>query len=111
MYLAAFIAGLVVWVFLIFSGVERRPGRGETSSPTVRMAVPLFAAFAMIMGLAGYVLSRGDALSTRGVLLVSMGLGAIGLAAAAFLIARSAHAGQTRPHDESFDLQGHFARV
>src|SRR5256885_14963790 len=59
LYIAAFIAGLLIGVAIMLFGIERRSMAAAASSTrSIRHWLPLLAAFAAGFGVAGYSLSR-----------------------------------------------------
>ena len=64
-YLITFIAGLLLAVRIMFFGAERRAGRSADALP-LRRSEPAIAAFLVMFGVAGYLLTRpGAAVSQR----------------------------------------------
>jgi membrane protein implicated in regulation of membrane protease activity len=111
LYIACFIAGLLIAVAIMLFGIERRTRAGGVDAGvTSRRWIPLAAAFAVGFGVAGYSLSR--TLTPLGALVASLaiGIGAAGLAR--WLIAKSeAMPVEHDVDDERYVLQGHVARV
>jgi hypothetical protein len=111
LFLAAFIAGLLLGVRVMFFGAERRRLRSADTLP-LRRSEPAIVGFLLMFGIAGYLLTR------RGT--VSPGLGAVIAAALglvwAVLVTRLAVATarlqpEHDPDDPRFALQGHVAIV
>jgi len=111
LYIACFIAGLLIAVAIMLFGIERRTRAGGVDAGvTSRRWIPLAAAFAVGFGVAGYSLSR--TLTPLGALVASLaiGIGAAGLVR--WLIAKSeAMPVEHDVDDERYVLQGHVARV
>jgi hypothetical protein len=111
LFLAAFIAGLLLGVRVMFFGAERRQLRSADALP-LRVSEPAIVGFLLMFGIAGYLLTR------RGT--VSPGIGA-GIAALlgivwAALVTRIAVATarlqpEHDPDDPRYTLQGHVALV
>ena len=111
LYIASFIAGLLIGVAVMLFGIERRSRAGGTDAGvSLRRWIPLAAAFAVGFGVAGYSLSR--ALSPTGALVASLAIGAATAGLVRWLVAKS----ESMPvehdvDDERYVLQGHVARV
>ena len=121
--------GLMLGVFAMLVGVERRAGRSrDESSPgplvsretlaaasreiSARFHVPAFAAFATVFGAVGYPLSRYSGLEIGWQLLIASVSGGVALAGAVVLIARWALPSARRDvPDERYLLQGMLAQV
>lgn len=121
MYLAAFLVGLLLGVFLMLTGVERqspvmgsvdgsyRPGAAPQQA---RVRLPSIAAFAAVFGATGYGLLRASTLGIFSIFLISALGGLCGVVAAAVLIAKWAVPGANHDIvDERYVLQGQIARV
>ncbi len=111
-YLACFIGGLLLAVRIMIAGVERPREEHPRGERTFRLSPPVVAAFAMLFGLIGYVLTRraiGSPVTDATIATVVAGVAA----------AITAHLVRdwwkvTPEHetdDERFVLQGHVARV
>lgn len=111
LYIASFIAGLLVGVAVMLFGIERRPRVGAVGAGvSLRGWIPLAAAFAVGFGVAGYSFSR--ALSTAGALVASLGVGVVTAGLVRWLVAKSASMPVEHDiDDERYVLQGHVARV
>lgn len=111
LYLVAFIAGLLLGVRIMFFGAERRRMRTADALP-LRRWEPALAAFLLMFGVSGYLLTRSGRVGP----LASAG-GALVLGAAwAALVTRLAIAtARVRPEHDPDDprylLQGHVATV
>ncbi len=104
LFLAAFLGGLLLAVFAMLHGVERRAG--------FRVDLPTIAGFATMFGAVGYLLLRSTELSTIAVLAIAGGAGIAGAAAALVLVAAWAIPGaKAEVVDARYVLQGCLARV
>lgn len=111
LYIASFIAGLLIGVAVMLFGIEvrSRAGRGD-SNVSLRRWIPLAAAFAVGFGVAGYSFSRS--LPPAGALVASLAVGVVCAALVRWLIAKSeAMPVEHDVDDERYVLQGHVARV
>jgi membrane protein implicated in regulation of membrane protease activity len=111
-FLASFVAGLLLGVRVMMYGVERPREAGASGERSFRLSPPIIVAFAVVFGLAGYILSRRPTASPVTTTLVAAVLGAAASIAAARLV--SAWGKVTPEHDvddERYVLQGHLARV
>ena len=118
LFIASLIAGLVLGVFAMLHGVERRPpGATELVNPpppselSARLNVPAIVGFLIVFGATGYPLHRTElgSLARLAIALVAGGLGSLGAVA---LVARWAVPSARKDQvDERYLLQGHFARV
>ena len=116
--LLAFLAGLLLLVFSMLTGVERparAPARmagaadGRASASSL---VPMTGAFLAAFGATGYLLVRYTVLGPLTLLLVAAVAGALGALGALGLVAKWAVPGALAdPIDERYLLQGHFAIV
>lgn len=109
--LSSFIAGLLLAVRIMFFGAERRRISAIDGMP-LRRSEPAIAAFLVMFGVAGYLLTR------RGTLAASAGLAVaaiLGLIWAAFVtrlaIATARITPEHDPDDPRYVLQGHVAIV
>ena len=109
--LASFIAGLLLAVRIMFFGAERRQAHAADRMP-LRRSEPAIAAFLIMFGVAGYLLTRRGTLSTPAGFTVAA---ALGLAWAAFVtrlaIATARVTPEHDPDDPRYLLQGHVAVV
>ena len=110
LYLASFLAGLLLGVRLMFFGAERRsPPPG---SLPLRRSEPAAVAFLVLFGLAGYLLARDGRLSPTGTVATAALLGA---AFAGIALRVAIAAARMRPEhdpdDPRYVLQGHVAIV
>ena len=117
LFLAALLLGLLLGVFAMLHGVERRPaGSGASSGTdapaTARLNLPVVAGFATAFGAAGYLLLRYSTLSQGITLALATLIGAAGAAGAVALVAKWAVPGAAHDvEDPRYVLQGHLARV
>lgn len=130
LFLAALLLGLVLGVFIMLLGVERRPRRSNQGSGTpspfasresltaasneisARFHLPIVAAFATMFGGTGYLLTRYASLGKAGQVLIAAGAGALLAAAAVILIAKWAIPSARRDvPDERYLWQGMFGHV
>ena len=129
LFLATLLLGLLLGVFAMLAGVERRTSgtdASELASPLVtreslaaaangisaRFHVPVIAAFATTFGTLGYPLSRYSGLGPGSQVVVAALAGGIAAIAAVLQIARWAVPSARRDvPDERYLLQGMFAEV
>lgn len=120
-FLVAFVAGLLIAVFAMLHGVERRQvgASGVTAVadpavllPQARVNVPLLAAFFAIAGATGYLLSRYTTLSVSVRVAIACAVGISGAFGAVALVTKWALPSAARDvEDPRYVLQGRFARV
>lgn len=111
LYLASFFAGLLLAVRIMFFGAERRRVRSADAMP-LRRSEPALAAFLVMFGLAGYLLSRPGRLSPLASIAVALLLGiswAVLVTRLAITMARTRP--EHDPDDPRYVLQGHVAVV
>ena len=111
LFLAAFIAGLLLGVRVMFFGAERRRRRSADALP-LRRSEPAIIGFLLMFGVAGYLLTRRGPVSPGTGALVAALLGLVW----AVLVTRLAVATarlqpEHDPEDPRFVLQGHVAVV
>ena len=134
LFLASFLLGLLLAVFAMLHGVERRPrtagavagdadraaGAGgtsggvgaERSGPVTRLNLPILAGFATVFGATGYLLYRYSSLRPVAAIGIAALVGAVGAVVAVTLVARWALSGAPLDtEDPRYVLQGHLARV
>jgi hypothetical protein len=110
-YLISFIAGLLLAVRIMFFGAERRRARPVDAMP-LRRSEPAISAFLVMVGVAGYLLTRPGRLSPAAGAGVALGLGALWAALVTRLaIATARVQPEHDPEDPRFVLQGHVAVV
>jgi hypothetical protein len=110
-YLISFIAGLLLAVRIMFFGAERRRTRPVDAMP-LRRSEPAIAAFLVMVGVAGYLLTRPGRLSASAGAAVALVLGAVWAALVTRLaIATARVQPEHDPDDPRFVLQGHVAVV
>lgn len=114
-FLAAFIAGLLLAVRAMLYGVERGSLPFGTPAPTpapVRMWEPVLSAFTVLFGLVGYLVSRPDRLDPLPGTSVAIGAGLIGAVIAIRTVRKAvAFVPEHDPDDPRYVLQGHVAMV
>ena len=119
LFLLSFIVGLLLGVYAMLHGVERRtPGASELVAPpsprelSARLNVPAITGFLVVFGAVGYPVMRRTTLGPGAVLLIAAASGALGAVAAVLLVAKWAvPSAREDVVDERYLLQGHFARV
>jgi len=129
LFLGAFLFGLLLAVFAMLHGVERRPRsalsgaaaaapsgtpavEGNAAVPAARLNLPLLAGFATVFGATGYLLTRYSTLSSLPRVGLAALVGALGALAAVALVAKWAVPGAAQDvEDPRYLLQGHLARV
>lgn len=127
LFLGSLLLGLLLAVFAMLHGVERRPepaaaapGRtggggvagGEAERPSARLNLPLLAGFATVFGATGYLLHRYSTLAPLPSIGIAALVGAVGAVGAVTLVARWALGGAPLDtEDPRYVLQGHLARV
>lgn len=110
-YLISFFAGLLLAVRIMLFGAERRRSRSTDAMP-LRRSEPAIAAFLVMFGVAGYLLTRPGRLSPAvgaGAALVLGALWAVLITRLAVATARVQP--QQDPDDPRYLLQGHVAIV
>jgi membrane protein implicated in regulation of membrane protease activity len=112
LYLVAFIGGLLLTVAVMIFGVERPRERHPAGERSFRPSPAPVGAFAVIFGLAGYVLTRNHVVSGSSAILLAT---VLGLMAGMFTIHLVRNWWSVTPEheieDERYLLQGHLARV
>jgi hypothetical protein len=111
LFLASFIAGLLLGVRVMFFGAERRRRRSADTLP-LRRSEPAIIGFLLMFGVAGYLLTRRGTVSPGVGTLIAALLGLVW----AVLVTRIAVATarlppEHDPEDPRFALQGHVAIV
>lgn len=129
-FVASFTAGLILGVFQMLFGVERRSRRGKVievapqpgSIPyslahahreiSARISLPSLGAFLTFFGLVGYLLSRFTVLGPVAQVVLASIAGALGITAVLALIrAWAVPSARREVVDERFVLMGHLATV
>lgn len=115
LFLAAFIAGLLLSVRAMLYGVERSRHPFGTPAPSpapVRMWEPVASAFAVLFGVVGYLVSRPGRLDIVTGTLVAAGAGLVAAALAVRTVRKAvAFVPEHDPDDPRYVLQGHVATV
>jgi len=110
-FLAAFIAGLLLAVRVMFFGAERRRLRPSDAMP-LRRSEPAAIAFLIMFGVAGYLLTRHGTMSTGAGSAVALLLGLVWAAVVTRVAVVTARIQPEHdPDDPRFALQGHLAVV
>jgi hypothetical protein len=110
-YLAAFIAGLLLAVRIMFFGAERRRARRVDAMP-LRRSEPAVVAFLVMFGVAGYLLTRHGTLSLPAGTAVALLVGALwAVLVTRLAIATARIQPEHDPDDPRYLLQGHVAVV
>jgi membrane protein implicated in regulation of membrane protease activity len=129
LFVSALMMGLLLGVFAMLAGVERRSRASDaralagpivsreslaaaSNAISARFHIPVIAAFATAFGAVGYPMSRFSGLRPGWQLLIASIAGGAAVAAAVLLIARWAVPSARRDvPDERYLLQGMFAQV
>src|SRR5436305_1731756 len=111
LFLAAFIAGLLLGVRVMFFGAERRRLQPADAMP-LRRSEPAIVGFLLMFGVAGYLLTRRSAVSdVAGVAIATF----LGLAWAVLVTRLAVATARVQPEhdpdDPRYVLQGHVALV
>lgn len=112
LYLAAFIGGLLLAVYIMIAGVERPREAHPAGERSFRLSPPIVVAFALVFGVVGYILTQRQVGSPALRFVLSVILGGVSASVAAQLVRRWWTV--TPEHDvddERYVLQGHLARV
>lgn len=110
-FTASFIAGLVLAVFAMLRGVEKRTG-DEIKRPLAWINLPVFGMALIAFGAVGYLISRYSALGLPARLLIAALSGALAYGGMTLLLAKWAlRAPLEDPHELQELIQGHIARV
>jgi hypothetical protein len=111
LFLAAFIAGLLLAVRVMFFGAERRRLRPTDAMP-LRRSEPAVIAFLVMFGVAGYLLTRHGTMSSAAGTGVALLLGVVWAALVTRLAVATARLQPEHdPDDPRYALQGHVAFV
>jgi hypothetical protein len=109
-FVAAFIAGLLLAVFAMLHGVEHlRRNRSRAPSPFFNL--PAIAAFAVGFGAVGYPLASRTRLSGWAILLTAIAAGGVATSGMITLLAKWALPGGSRGLSEEHSIQGQLAMV
>ena len=110
-FTASFIAGLVLAVFAMLRGVEKRTG-DEIKRPLAGVNLPVFGMALIAFGAVGYLLSRYSALGLPTRLIIAALSGALAYGGMTLLLAKWAlRAPLEDPHELQELIQGHIATV
>lgn len=110
-FTAAFIAGLVLAVFAMLRGVEKRTG-DEIRRPLAGLNLPVFGMALIAFGAVGYLVSRYGSLGFAVRLLIATLSGIAAYAGMTLLLAKWAlRAPLEDPHELQELIQGHIAVV
>ncbi|MGI8619486.1 MAG: NfeD family protein [Gemmatimonadaceae bacterium] len=110
-FTGAFVAGLVLTVFAMLRGVEKRTG-DEIKRPLAGLNLPVFGVALIAFGAVGHLLSRYGAFNLPGRLLIAIGAGVAAYAGMTLLLAKWAlRAPLEDPHELQELIQGHIAVV
>lgn len=111
LFLAAFIAGLLLGVRVMFFGAERRRRRAADALP-LRRSEPAIIGFLLMFGVAGYLLTRRAAVSPALAIVIAAALGLVWAAVVTRLAVVTARLQPEHdPDDPRYVLQGHVAVV
>lgn len=110
-FTAAFIAGLLLAVFAMLRGVEKRTG-DEIKRPLAGVNLPVFGVALIAFGAIGHLLSRYATFNMPTRVLVAAALGAAAYGGMTLLLAKWAlKAPLEDPHELQELIQGHIAMV
>jgi hypothetical protein len=111
LFLASFIAGLLLGVRVMFFGAERRRLRPADAMP-LRRSEPAIVGFLLMFGVAGYVLTRHGTVSGAAGITIAAVLGlAFAALATRLAVATARVQPEHDPDDPRYVLQGHVALV
>ena len=111
LFLAAFIAGLLLAVRVMFFGAERRRLRPAEAMP-LRRSEPAIIAFLVMFGVAGYLLTRRGTVSPTAGAGIAALLGLVwALIVTRIAVATARLQPEHDPDDPRYVLQGHVALV
>jgi len=111
LFLAAFIAGLLLGVRVMFFGAERRQLRSADALP-LRRSEPAIVGFLLMFGVAGYLLTRRGTVSSGAGAAIAALLGVVWAALVTRLAVATARLQPEHdPEDPRYALQGHVALV
>lgn len=112
LYLASFVAGLLLAVRIMIYGVERPREENPSGERSFRLSPAVIVAFTIVFGLVGYVFARSSAMGAGSTVALAAVLGILAAITAARLVRKWWTI--TPEHDvddERYVLQGHLARV
>jgi hypothetical protein len=123
-FVACFVVGLVLAVYVMLHGVERRSapsavppheahgGYDPSTEPSPMLNAQNGAAFVVAFGACGYLLTRLTGLGPAAVVSIAATVGvAVAIGSASLLAAWVIPGARSEPVDERYLLQGHPARV
>jgi hypothetical protein len=110
LFVAAFIAGLLLAVFAMLHGVEHLR-RNRTRAPSPFFNLPAIAAFAIGFGAVGYPLASRTRLPPWSILLIAIASGLLATSGMITLLATWALAGAEGSSSDEHEIQGQFATV
>lgn len=110
LFLAVFIAGLVLGVFSMLLGVEHAR-RNRSRAPSPFFNLPAVAVFGIGFGAVGYLLATRTRLPGWGVVLIAISGGALAISGMITLLARWALKGAPESSGEDHEIQGQPAVV
>src|SRR5688572_2026183 len=107
LFLAAFIAGLLLGVRVMFFGAERRRLHSADALP-LRRSEPAIIGFLLMFGIAGYLLTRSTTVTPAAGVGIAAILGVVWAALVTRLAVATARLQPEHdPDDPRFSLQGH----
>lgn len=110
-FTAAFITGLVLTVFAMLRGVEKRTG-DEIKRPLAGLNIPVFGMALIAFGSVGYLITRYSSLGIGARVVIATLSGAAAYAGMTLLLAKWAlKAPLEDPHELQELIQGHIAIV
>jgi membrane protein implicated in regulation of membrane protease activity len=112
LFLASFIGGLLLAVRIMIAGVERPRTEHPAGERSFRLSPPVVSAFAVVFGIAGYVMARRQLGTVVTQVAIPAAIGAV----SAMITARLVRdwwkvTPEHETDDERFVLQGHVAQV
>jgi len=111
LFLAAFIAGLLLFVRVMFFGAERRRLRPTEAMP-LRRSEPAIIGFLVMFGVAGYLLTRRGTVAPAAGAGIAALLGLVwGMIVTRIAVATARLQPEHDPDDPRYLLQGHVALV
>jgi len=111
LFLAAFIAGLLLGVRVMFFGAERRRLQPADAMP-LRRSEPAIVGFLLMFGVAGYLLTRHGTVSAGAGVAIATLLGLVWAAVVTRVAVATARVQPEHdPNDPRYVLQGHVALV